>query len=434
MADRATGTFNFAANFETEFQGPLDARITTPELSQLTDGSIPYVYNGMVVAVTDDPNDNNGDINGLYLLIDDRAVPGDDANLWTRLGDASGGGNPITSLVYDSSNGELKITLTHDGSGDVTNPLEYTETISFTDNDTYTSALTDTSTNVPNAVGGFTTSDTVSGLNGLSQNAMWDKLLFPTVYPSGSGASTGLSNNAPVQNGCMEIDTVLNITLSSTANRGTLSNPSGNWAGDVTNAVIAGPNSTTYSPSIDGPATLGQVIVVDHQVAQGTPGNRWTLTTTFAEGPMPKDSTGADYPSARFPGSGNDFRTNPTQFEGVWPIYIGTGAGELEFSKRALAKQSDSNISISQNYGEVENVLNHRIAVPVDMIQGNDITIELDAGQLGWQPSYSESANAGQWVKTTVTFNVHSNATSVQYNLYTKAGTTALANNYRINW
>ena len=81
MADRATGTFNFAANFETEFQGPLDARITTPELSQLTDGSIPYVYNGMVVAVTDDPNDNNGDINGLYLLIDDRAVPGDDANL-----------------------------------------------------------------------------------------------------------------------------------------------------------------------------------------------------------------------------------------------------------------------------------------------------------------------------------------------------------------
>ena len=68
------------------------------------------------------------------------------------------------------------------------------------------------------------------------------------------------------------------------------------------------------------------------------------------------------------------------------------------------------------------------------MIQGNDITIELDAGQLGWQPSYSESANAGQWVKTSVTFNVHSNATSVQYNLYTKAGTTALANNYRINW
>ena len=40
MADRSTGTFNFAANFETEFQGPLDARITTPELAQLTDGTI----------------------------------------------------------------------------------------------------------------------------------------------------------------------------------------------------------------------------------------------------------------------------------------------------------------------------------------------------------------------------------------------------------
>ena len=430
MADRATGTFTFAANFETEFQGPLDARITTPELAQLTDGTIPYVYNGMVVAVTDDPNDNNGDINGLYLLIDDRAVPGDDINLWTRLGDASGGGNPVTALAYDNNTGELKITLTHDGSGDVNSPLEYTETISFTDDDTYTSALTDTSTNVPNAVGGFKTSDTVASLNGLSQNAMWDKLLFPTVYPSGSGASTGLSNNAPVQNGCVEIDTQLNVLLTSTANRGTLSNPAGPWAGNVINAEITGPGGP-YNPVITTPATLGPVTVNGHVVAQGTTGNRWVLTTTFADGPDPLDSTGAVYLPAKFT---QDTRENPTQFEGVWPIYIGTDAGETEFVKRALAKQGDNNISIFQQYNEIEGVLNHRIAVPVDMIQGNDITIELDAGQLGWQPSYSESANAGQWVKTTRTFNVHSNATSVQYNLYTKAGTTALANNYRINW
>lgn len=428
MADRATGTFTFAANFETEFQGPLDARITTPELAQLTDGTIPYVYNGMVVAVTDDPNDNNGDINGLYLLIDDRAVPGDDINLWTRLGDSTGGGNPVTALDYDNNTGELKITLTHDGTGNAP-ATEITQTISFTDDDTYTSALP-AATEVPTAVGGIDAGTTALDLDGLSQNQMWDKLLFPTVYPSGSGASTGLSNNAPVQNGCVEIDTQLNIILSSTANQGTLSNPAGPWAGNVINAEITGPGGP-YNPAITTPATLGQVTVNGHVVAQGTTGNRWVLTTTFADGPDPLDSTNNVYLPAKFT---QDTRTNPTQFEGVWPIYIGTDAGELEFSKRALAKQGDNNISISQQYGEIEGVLNHRIAVPVDMIQGNDITIELDAGQLGWQPSYSESANAGQWVKTSVTFNVHSNATSVQYNLYTKAGTTALANNYRINW
>ena len=149
---------------------------------------------------------------------------------------------------------------------------------------------------------------------------------------------------------------------------------------------------------------------------------------------MPKDSTGADYPNARFPGAGNDFRTNNTSFEGVWPIYVGLGTGQVNFDKIGLKSQSANNIPISQNYGEVENVLDHRIAVPVDMIQGGDITIELDAGQLGWQASYSAGANAGGWVKTNKTFDVHNSATGIQYYLYTKSGTTGGANGYRINW
>jgi len=419
MADRITGAINFSNNFEVLYEGPLDARLATPEYAQLTDSSIPFPYLGMLVAVTSDATADN---NGVYMLTSANSTL---ESSWTKIGSGSGGGNPVSAVAYTKADGNLKVTLTHDGAGDINNPIEYNITI-----DTYESAIADTATSVPTAVGGIDTSNTVADLNGLTQNQMWDKLLFPTVYPSGSGANTGLSNNAPVQNGCVEIDTQLNVILTSTANRGTLSNPAGPWAGNVTNAEITGPGGP-YNPVITTPATLGPVTVNGHVVAQGTTGNRWVLTTTFADGPDPLDSTGAVYLPAKFT---QDTRTNPTQFEGVWPIYIGTDAGETEFSKRALAKQGDNNISISQQYGEIEGVLNHRIAVPVDMIQGNDITIELDAGQLGWQPSYSESANAGQWVKTSVTFNVHSNATSVQYNLYTKAGTTALANNYRINW
>ena len=106
MANRATGTFTFAANFETEFQGPLDARLTTPELPQLTDGSLPFAYNGMCVAVTLDEGRSGGSVdnNGLYILIDDSATPGGDINKWTKLGDApGGGGNPVTAIAYTAA-------------------------------------------------------------------------------------------------------------------------------------------------------------------------------------------------------------------------------------------------------------------------------------------------------------------------------------------
>ena len=425
MADRATGTFTFAANFETEFQGPLDARITTPELAQLTDGTIPYVYNGMVVAVTDDPNDNNGDINGLYLLIDDRAVPGDDINLWTRLGDSTGGGNPVTALDYDNNTGELKITLTHDGNGNAP-ATELTQTISFTDDDTYTSALPP-ATEVPTTVGGITSGTTALDLDGLSQNQMWDKLLFPTVNPTGGGASTTLNDG---QSNLEEIQKVYNVLLTSTANQGTLSNPAGVWTGNVINAEITGPGGP-YNPVITTPATLGPVTVNGHVVAQGTTGNRWVLTTTFADGPDPLDSTGAVYLPAKFT---QDTRTNPTQFEGVWPIYLGTDANG--FVKRALVSQSQNDIICQQNYAENLGSLHHRIAIPVDMVQGGDITIELVHPTLGDNPSYPTGPNnsASHWVKTNVTFDVHANAPGIQYYLYTKSGGAGGANNWKINW
>jgi hypothetical protein len=100
----------------------------------------------------------------------------------------------------------------------------------------------------------------------------------------------------------------------STANRGTLTNPAGNWAGDVNLATITGP-SNTYTPAITPPDRIADVDTPSHSIVLGTTGNTWSLVTRFDQGPMPQDSTGAPYPSERFPTNGT--RTDSTSVEGI---------------------------------------------------------------------------------------------------------------------
>jgi hypothetical protein len=57
---RTTGTFTFPSNFEVTKAAPLDARASTPLKSELTDGSLPFPYLGMLVAVTEDSTSNTG--------------------------------------------------------------------------------------------------------------------------------------------------------------------------------------------------------------------------------------------------------------------------------------------------------------------------------------------------------------------------------------
>jgi len=422
MADRSTGTFTFAANFETEFQGPLDARLATPELAQLTDGSLPFAYNGMVVAVTDDPNDNNGDINGLYLLIDNSATPGGDINKWTRLGDSTGGGNPVTALDYDNNTGELKITLTHDGTGSG-NALEYTQTISFTDDDTYTSALPP-ATEVPTTVGGITSGTTALDLDGLSQNQMWDKLLFPTVNPTASQPSASLSGIS----GLKIIGSSQSFTLNTGANQGTLSNPSGVYAGDVTAASISGPGGP-YTLNVGPGATDIDNQAITHTAVEGTSGNSWTLTVTFDAGPMPLDSTGANFASLQFTG-GN--KTASRSFEGVHPYFLGNVGGNFDqaplVSHSAGTSVTSNVIQADQGYGEDGNAgLYHRISLPDTMVDGRTIQV--------WQYStvstqYAEATSA--WVLSTETRTIEGQP--VSYSLLTKSGSEGGSNLYRIKF
>lgn len=90
---RSTGEFNLQSNFEVQYEGPLDARIVTPLFSELTDGSIPLPYKGMLVSVSDNTADTTK--NGVYLLT------AADATLeasWTKFGAGSVTG--LTGSTY----------------------------------------------------------------------------------------------------------------------------------------------------------------------------------------------------------------------------------------------------------------------------------------------------------------------------------------------
>lgn len=331
-------------------------------------------------------------------------------------------GNPVSAINYTQSTGTLEVVLTHDGTGGGT-PISFTQDV-----DIYESALADTSTNVPTAVGGFTTSDTVAGLNGLTHSQMWDKLLFPTVYPSGSGAGVTLNDSYNL----IEPETTITMVLTTSANLGTLSNPAGPWAGPVNAAVIddIGVGNMAQQVLNVGPnPTDIEDLTITYITQLGI--NKFRLTGSFDQGVMPEDSTGAAFPNARF--NAQDL-TDTTQFEGVWPIYIGTaqdlGGNNYDFEKRGLVSQSATDISCVQNYGEnAANNLWHRIAIPQAMVQGGDITIQLDAGPLGYQPSYP-----GGWVKTSTTFDVHNDAQNVPYFLYTKQAPQGGQATWIINW
>ena len=329
-------------------------------------------------------------------------------------------GNPISGLDYIEATGSLKITLTHDGSGTGT-PIEFEV---FVDN--YTSAIADTSTSVPTAVGGIGTSNTVASLNGLTQNQMWDKLLFPTVNPNGSGAGT-LLNDSPNYVLKTVGETLASFNLTTSATQGTLSNPSGAWAGPVNAALVedisaAGATTGPFNPVVTPPIGIADITLTNYEVTLGM--NRWRLTTSFDQGVMPVDSTGADYPGARF--NAQD-KTNTTEFEGVYPIFLGNVGGG--FDQRALISHGANNIQCDQLYAENSSTsLYHRISIPNEMIDGRNIQVF----QLNPVSGNYDEATGGWTQAADVNRTIQGN--SIQYTLLESSTQVTLDNNYRIKF
>ncbi len=379
------------------------------------------------VRVKDGPSPQNGFTTTTAEAVNDVYLATNDPNsCWVEL-KLGIDGNPISAVTYDANSGDLTITLTHDGSGAGT-PIEFTVTLP-TGYDGIYDPIVDDTTVVPTTVGGIEALTTAGELAGLSMNQMWDKLLFPTVNPTTTAVNLNLNDSYNL----IEAETTINMVLTTTTNLGTLTNPAGPWAGPVNAAVIddIGVGNMAQQVLNVGPAPTDiDDLTIAYITKLGI--NKFRLTGSFDQGPMPLDSTGADYPGVRF--NAQD-KTNTTDFEAVWPIYIGTaqdlGGNNYGFEKRGLVSQSANNIPCVQNYGEnAANNLWHRIAIPQAMVQGGDITIQLDAGQLGYQPSYPGSA----WIKTTTSFNVHNDAQGIPYFLYTKQPNQGGQATWIINW
>lgn len=309
----------------------------------------------------------------------------------------------------------------------------------------YSSSLTD-ETAMFEDVGGIPEGTTVSDLNGETFSALFDQLLFPTVQPElQSNPSTDLqaSYSGMTTVGGVKLASVGNtqdVTLVSTANRGSMTNPSQfegttnpiNYAGPVSGASISGA-SGPYNPAVTQPVTIANATASGYTFIYGD--NQWELTTTFSTGPEPRDSTGT--PVSSPPQYTGGTATDSDKIEGVYPIQLGEQTGQADFSTRALASKTQTNIICNQNYGEVlatpGPLLSHRIAVATQMVPASDIIIQVQDTSTGqYQLSYSTSDNPGGWVVTTTNFTV--NGLTVPYTLYTKSGTNGAAAQYRVQW
>lgn len=86
---RYRGVFNQSSNYEPLIAAPLDARTVVEFKSDLTNpttwtiaSSTPYLFNGLLVCVT---NDLDTSLNGLYILIDADNYTSDDS--WRKVAD-----------------------------------------------------------------------------------------------------------------------------------------------------------------------------------------------------------------------------------------------------------------------------------------------------------------------------------------------------------
>jgi len=270
-------------------------------------------------------------------------------------------------------------------------------------------------------VGGMPSGTLVSDLTEIkTYDQLFDTILFPTSYPTASGPSVGLSGAS----GLKIIGSTFNGTLTTTANQGSITLNSVNQgvrSGDVTAASISGPGGP-YTLGVTAPNGIDDQAISGHTVTIGQ--QAWTLTGTFDQGPMPLDSTGADYPAVRFNG-GN--KTSTVSFEGVYPIFLGTQAGSFTQASLYSHGANYPAIQTDQGYAEVNGSLHHRISIPNDMIGGRTIEV--------WQFStvsnqYAEATAA--WVSSQETRTIESN--TVNYTLLSKTGSAGGSNLYKIKF
>ena len=279
-------------------------------------------------------------------------------------------------------------------------------------------------------VGGMPTGTTVADLTEIkTYDQLFDTILFPTSYPTMTQPSVALTPDG----GLKIIGTNLtdSFTLTTAANQG-------NWklngvtqgvlSGDVTAASITGPGGP-FTLAVTAPNGIANQLVANHVVTEGP--NSWTLTATFAAGPVPADSTGTPYPSGQFTG-GN--KTNGAAFEGVYPYFLGTDqngwqqAGLRSHSTGTSITNNNLIIQADQGYQEVNGSLHHRISISDAHIAGRTVQVWV------YSPVSTQYSDASaNWVVSQDTRTI-AGVSGVPYTVLTKSGSSGGSNLYRVKF
>ena len=269
------------------------------------------------------------------------------------------------------------------------------------------------STQLPSDHGGLGAGTTAAALKDKTMTEMFDLFLFPTIDPIRTDAAVGLTASLDA---LCEIGQVVVFTLNTTATDGHISlngiTQSSIWAGSITSAVLLGDfGSSTLNFS--GTTSIDNFSVT-HTVIEGV--QSATLSVTWGQGPMPLDSTGADFPSIQCP---NGYTKSAVKsLTGVYPIYIGTSSG---FQAHPLVVHTANNISFTQNYNE-STTLHHRVSIPDAMLSGRALSIQT----LNILSGNFEAPSVNNWVSSSEMRG------GVGYTLYTKSGSAGGANSYNL--
>ena len=279
-------------------------------------------------------------------------------------------------------------------------------------------------------VGGMPTGTTVADLTEIkTYDQLFDTILFPTSYPTMTQPSVALTPDGGLK--IIGTDLANSFTLTTAANQG-------NWklngvtqdvlAGDVTAASIAGPGGP-FTLAVTAPNGIANQLVANHVVTEGP--NSWTLTATFAAGPVPADSTGTPYPSGQFTG-GN--KTNGAAFEGVYPYFLGTDqngfqqAGLRSHNTGTSVTNNNLIIQADQGYQEVNGSLHHRISISDAHIAGRTVQVWV------YSPVSTQYSDASaNWVTSADTRTI-AGVPGVPYTTLTKSESAGGSNLYRIKF
>ena len=272
------------------------------------------------------------------------------------------------------------------------------------------------------------------GAGQFTLSEMLDQILFPSVCPTPPNGQPNvtLSNNA---SNLEIIGDTIDVTLTTGATLGQFSDGT-TYAGNVTDALLTGAGSTSETLSVTAPTTISNYTYSDYVVVQGS--QSWTLTGTFAQGPMPVDNFGADCADIRYNG-GSD--TASTSFEGVYPVYSGNSAqyqgaasgtwttesvNTTYWAQLGLFSFGNSYFQWNQTYDEdavAPDVVRHRFAIP-------SVLTVTDIKKLNPVSGGYDSIPTSQFTTTTTSLDIFGN--SVSYTIYEKSNSAGGATQYRV--